>query len=38
MMNKGGSGAGGLFQSIDSLGQSPQVVALEQGRQMIIAR
>ena len=37
MMNTGGSGAGGLFQSIDSLGQSSQVTALEQERQMIIA-
>ena len=37
MMNMGGSGAGGLFQSIDSLGQSSQVSALQQERQMIIA-
>jgi hypothetical protein len=37
MMNTGGSGAGGLFQSIDSLAQSSQVTALEQERQMIIA-
>jgi hypothetical protein len=36
-MNTGGSGAGGLFESIDSLGQSSQVTALEQERQMIIA-
>jgi hypothetical protein len=36
MMSTGGSGAGGLFQSIDSLGQSSQVTALEQERQMIV--
>ena len=38
MTNTSGSGAGGLFRSIDSLGQSSQVTALEQERQMIIAR
>jgi hypothetical protein len=37
MMNTSGSGASGLFQSIDSLGQSSQVTALEQERQTIIA-
>jgi hypothetical protein len=37
MMNTSGSGAGELFQSIDSLGRSSQVTALEQERQMIIA-
>jgi hypothetical protein len=37
MMNKDGTGASGLFQSIDSLGQSSQVTALEQERQTIIA-
>jgi hypothetical protein len=37
MVNKNGTGASGLFQSIDSLGQSAQVTALEQERQTIIA-
>jgi transglycosylase-like protein with SLT domain len=37
MMNTDGSGAGGLFQSIDSLGQSSQVTALERERQTIVA-
>jgi hypothetical protein len=37
VMNTNGSGASGLFQSIDSLGQSSQVTALEQERQTIIA-
>jgi Transglycosylase SLT domain len=36
MMNTSGSGAGGLFESIDSLGQSSQVTALEQERQLIV--
>jgi len=35
--NKSGSGASGLFSSIDSLGQSSQVSALEQERATIIA-
>jgi hypothetical protein len=35
--NKDGSGASGLFQSIDSLGQSSQVTALENERATIIA-
>lgn len=37
LTNKDGTGASGLFQSIDSLGQSSQVTALEQERQTIIA-
>jgi Transglycosylase SLT domain len=37
MMNKSGSGASGLFQSIDSLGHSSQVNALENERATIIA-
>jgi transglycosylase-like protein with SLT domain len=37
MLNKDGTGASGLFQSIDSLGTSAQVTALEQERQTIIA-
>jgi hypothetical protein len=37
LTNKNGSGASGLFQSIDSLGSSTQVSALEQERQTIIA-
>jgi len=37
MMDKNGTGASGLFQSIDSLGQSSQVTALENERQTIIA-
>jgi hypothetical protein len=35
--NTNGEGAGGLFPSIDSLGHSSQVAALEQERQTIIA-
>jgi hypothetical protein len=35
--NTSGSGASGLFQSIDSLGSSSQVTALENERQTIIA-
>src|ERR1700722_8047336 len=35
--NTSGSGASGLFQSIDSLGTSSQVAALENERQTIIA-
>jgi hypothetical protein len=37
MTNPSGTGASGLFQSIDSLGQSSQVTALENERQTIIA-
>src|ERR1700677_3223714 len=37
MLNTSGSGASGLFQSIDSLGQSRQVAALENERATIIA-
>jgi hypothetical protein len=37
MMSKSGTGASGLFQSIDSLGQSSQVTALENERATIIA-
>jgi hypothetical protein len=37
LTNKDGSGASGLFQSIDSLGQSSQVTALENERATIIA-
>ena len=37
MMDTSGSGASGLFQSIDSLGQSSQVTALENERETIIA-
>src|SRR6202789_2987808 len=37
MLNTSGSGASGLFQSIDSLGQSRQVSALENERATIIA-
>ena len=37
MLNTSGSGASGLFQSIDSLGQSSQVTALENERATIIA-
>jgi hypothetical protein len=37
MMDKSGSGASGLFQSIDSLGHSSQVTALENERATIIA-
>jgi hypothetical protein len=36
-MNNSGSGASGLFESIDSLGRSSQVTALENERQTIIA-
>jgi hypothetical protein len=36
-MNTSGSGASGLFESIDSLGSSSQVTALENERQTIIA-
>jgi hypothetical protein len=37
VMNNSGSGASGLFASIDSLGQSSQVTALENERATIIA-
>ena len=37
LTNTSGSGASGLFQSIDSLGQSSQVTALENERATIIA-
>ena len=37
LVNTNGEGAGGLFPSIDSLGDSTQVAALEQERQTIIA-
>jgi hypothetical protein len=37
MLNTSGSGASGLFSSIDSLGQSKQVTALENERATIIA-
>ena len=37
LTNKSGSGASGLFQSIDSLGHSSQVTALENERATIIA-
>jgi hypothetical protein len=37
LTNKDGTGASGLFQSIDSLGQSSQVSALENERATIIA-
>jgi hypothetical protein len=37
MLNNSGSGASGLFSSIDSLGQSKQVTALENERATIIA-
>jgi hypothetical protein len=37
MLDTSGSGASGLFQSIDSLGQSSQVTALENERATIIA-
>src|ERR1700753_2366247 len=37
MTNKDGTGASGLFSSIDSLGQSSQVTALENERATIIA-
>ncbi len=37
VMNKDGTGASGLFQSIDSLGKSSQVTALEQERELIVA-
>src|ERR1700679_131563 len=37
VLNTSGSGASGLFQSIDSLGQSRQVSALENERATIIA-
>jgi hypothetical protein len=37
MLNTSGSGASGLFSSIDSLGQSSQVTALENERATIIA-
>src|ERR1700722_14066558 len=37
LTNKSGSGASGLFQSIDSLGNSSQVTALENERATIIA-
>jgi hypothetical protein len=37
LVNTDGAGAGGLFPSIDSLGDSTQVAALEQERQTIIA-
>ena len=37
LVNTNGKGAGGLFPSIDSLGHSSQVAALEQERQTIVA-